>query len=42
MCIGWLIAIPLAAAVDFARLVRSNMAPELPAPEPQSLAAGGE
>ena len=35
MCIGWLIAIPLAAAVDFVRLVRTNMAPQLPAPEPQ-------
>jgi hypothetical protein len=42
MCLGWLIAIPVAAAVDFARLVRGNMAPQLPAPEPQSLAAGSE
>jgi hypothetical protein len=42
VCVGWLIAIPVAGAVDFVRLVRSNAGPKLPAPEYQNLAAGGE
>ena len=42
VCVGWLIAIPLAAAVDLVRVVRSNAGPKLPAPEYQNLAAGGE
>jgi hypothetical protein len=37
MCIGWLIAIPLAGAVDLVRIVRSNTEPKLPAPEYQNL-----
>jgi uncharacterized membrane protein HdeD (DUF308 family) len=38
MCIGWLIAIPLAGAVDLARLVRSNTEPKLRAPEQNLIA----
>ena len=37
MCIGWLIAIPLAGAVDLVRLMRSNAEPKLPAPGYQNL-----
>ena len=42
MCIGWLIAIPLAGAVDLVRIVRSNPEPKLPAPEYQNQGAGGD
>ena len=42
LCLGWLIAIPLAGAMDLVRIVRSNTEPKLPAPEYQTLAAGGE
>ena len=36
LCLGWLIAIPLAGAMDLVRIVRSNTEPKLPAPEPAS------
>jgi hypothetical protein len=42
LCIGWLIAIPIAGAVDLVRIVRSNTEPKLPVPEYQNLGAGGD
>jgi urea transporter len=37
LCIGWLIAIPIAGAVDLVRTMRSNTEPKLSAPEYQNL-----
>jgi urea transporter len=37
LCIGWLIAIPIAGSVDLVRTMRSNTEPKLSAPEYQNL-----